>query len=502
MLAVAGVVGISAIGTGSGDASHAATPDELAGFEYVALGDSYSAGFGLIPYSDTSPFPGSPNGCFQGLQNYPHQVAAQFGLNITDQTCSGAISANVGYPAGTTFSIPLAAAPLPVLPAGAELQHTMTGMTAPELQIAALSETTDIVTIAIGGNDLGFSSIATACVRTAVGAGTVPLYLYMEQSIDVPNCADYFGDPATYPNADLASRMSGAVAPRIAGAVAAVKELAPNAQVFVVGYPQVSSPTATDACFTPTSDDNAVPFSGVDLQFINSIEILLDGALQDAAEEYGFHYVPTFAATADHNLCSPEPWVWGLTAYINLSSSCDPGYLPVADGWGCVKLGALHPNEDGVAALAELTSAAISEAFYVTPAEASVPAGETSTVSGGGYYPGETVRVELVVGSTVHVIGSAVAGDDGSFTATVTVPRSIPTGQHTVRGVGEESDHSFAADLEITEAPPLPLPPVKPMLANTGFDGMPVLLFAGVLMLGGSALAARAVRVRSRGARG
>ncbi|HWL02754.1 MAG TPA: hypothetical protein VNQ52_10345, partial [Microbacteriaceae bacterium] len=73
---------------------------ELDGFEYVALGDSYSAGFGLIPFSQTSPFDAggtTANGCYQGDANYPHLVAADYSLAITDRTCSGAVSPNLGF---------------------------------------------------------------------------------------------------------------------------------------------------------------------------------------------------------------------------------------------------------------------------------------------------------------------------------------------------------------------------------------------------------------------
>lgn len=60
-------------------------PDATSGLEYVALGDSYSAGFGLIPYSETP-----AAGCYQALADYPHLVAAELGLTLDDRTCSGA----------------------------------------------------------------------------------------------------------------------------------------------------------------------------------------------------------------------------------------------------------------------------------------------------------------------------------------------------------------------------------------------------------------------------
>ncbi len=465
---------------GAAPATLAAQPGELAGLDYVALGDSYSAGFGLTPYSSTSPFAGDPNGCYQADANYPHNVAAALGLDLVDQTCSGAISANLGYPSAVTFPIPVGADPLPELPAGDQVQVTLSGLTAPELQTAGLSADTDVVTLAIGGNDLGFSSIAMACIRESVAADSHPLYLYWEVGADVDNCADYFGEDSTYLGADLFDRLSGAVAPRIAATFDAVAQLAPHAQVFVVGYPQIAPAVATDACFTSMDNDDAVPYSGVDIEFIHTVEGALDDVLQQQAAAHGFHFVPTWDASANNTLCSSDPWIAGITAYLNLESSCDPGYLPDGDGYVCIKLGALHPNEGGVTLLTSLVTAALQSAFHVTPADSTLAPGETTTINGSGFHPGETVRLELRVGSTVIVLGSVLADSTGAISATVAIPAGVASGTHTVRGVGAESARAFSSPLQIA-----------PALAATGAEVVPLLaLGLGVLLLG-AALVAR-----------
>jgi hypothetical protein len=481
LLAVAAVLAATA----TAQSSTAAQPGELDGLDYVALGDSYSAGFGLEPYSTTTPFSGDPNGCYQSQNDYPSRVAASLGLGITDQTCSGAITANVGYPAGVTFPALTPAEPLPVLPTGDELQVTLAGLTVPELQKAGLDESTDVVTVGIGGNDLGFSHIAEACIRTGVDPTSEPVYLALELGISVPNCADYFGDPTTYPAADLFTRMTDVVAPRIDGVLDAIATLAPNAQVFVVGYPMVTPADATDACFTAPTTPNSVPFSGTDLQFIHSVEIALDGALQSGAEEHGFHFVTSWASSANNTLCSTDPWIWGLTAYENDQPTCDANYLPVLNGEICVELGALHPTENGIANLASLTTAAVNSAFYVTPGSASVAVGATTGIQGGGFQPGETVRIQLVSGSTVVEIGTATADASGSFSASVTIAAGSPTGAVTVQGVGDESPRAFSSPVD-----------VAPALAATGVDATP-LVWGGALLLlvGGIALAMARRRV-------
>ncbi len=47
-------------------------------------------GFGIQPVVS-----GSPDGCYRAEQNYPHQLAAALGANLTDVTCSGAVTANI-----------------------------------------------------------------------------------------------------------------------------------------------------------------------------------------------------------------------------------------------------------------------------------------------------------------------------------------------------------------------------------------------------------------------
>jgi len=470
----------------------AAAPGELDGLEYVSLGDSYSAGFGLTPYSSTSPFAGDPNGCYQAHANYPHNVASALKLDLTDQTCSGAISANLGYPSGASFPIPVSADPLPELPPGDQLQVTLSGMTAPELQIAGLSADTDVVTLAIGGNDLGFADIATACIREDVDSDSVPLYLYYEVGADVSNCADYFGNDSTYLGADLFTRLSGDVEPRIQSTFDAVKQLAPNAQVFVVGYPQIAPASATDACFSSMDNDNAVPFSGTDIEFINTVEGALDATLQSQAEAHGFHFVSSWASTANNTLCSNDPWISGLTAYVNLdSSTCEAGYLPEADAYVCVKLGALHPNEQGVENLTALTTAAVQAAFHVSASVDEAARGDAVDVTGSGFHPGETVRLELRLGGVTLQLGTAVADASGSFSTSVTVPASAAVGSHTVHGVGLESGRSFSDTLSVVRTAALAA--TGPADATAA-----VLLGFGLLGLGAaSVLAARTGRRRS-----
>jgi len=493
LLAGAGAITI-AIGVGIAPAT-AAAPGELDGFEYVALGDSYQAGFGLTPFSTTSPFAGDPNGCYQADSptegDYPRRVTTDLGLALSDQTCSGAVTANLGYPQPTT-TLPVPPVSLETFPtlSGTEAkQVTMDGVTAPTFQNEALSDSTDIVTVGIGGNDLGFTDIAESCMRLAVGPGTKATGMEALTSISVDNCKDVFeSDAPEYAEYQISTRLTDYIEPRIEAVFQAIDEQAPNAQVFVVGYPQLAPETATDACFkltSPPSDDN-VPFSGVDMMYLHQVEKALVDIVRARAAAHGFHFVDAWPSTAGHTLCDgAESWIEPLDVAFPTGSVCPTDYMPLGkDGttYICVKLGALHPTTAGVENLHQLVKASVEHAFYVRVHGDASP-GSTITVEGGGFAPGETV--DVVLHSTPVTIGTPTADARGSFSAAMTIPGDVPAGSHTVVATGAASGRAFSAGVVLA----LPA-------TGSGLDAAAPTAIGGALLLLGIALLA----IRRRGA--
>lgn len=103
---------------------------------YVALGDSYTSG-PKIPRQS-----GTPAGCDRSDHNYPAVVARQLGVtaaDFRDVSCSGATITDLTAP-----------------------QKTSNGTN--PAQLSALSTRTRLVTLGIGGNDIGFGSTVTKCV--------------------------------------------------------------------------------------------------------------------------------------------------------------------------------------------------------------------------------------------------------------------------------------------------------------------------------------------------
>src|SRR3954452_12891244 len=138
--------------------------------EYVALGDSYAAG-PIIP-AQLPPF-----GCLKSSNNYGHLAALQLGASpYRDATCSGAKTDHMTTAQGVT--------PGPNPP-----------------QFDSLSPTTTLVSVTIGGNDIGFSSIAQDC--------------FSQNNTGTP-CQDKYA-PAGGPD-QISQRIADA-APKVAGVI-------------------------------------------------------------------------------------------------------------------------------------------------------------------------------------------------------------------------------------------------------------------------------------------
>lgn len=319
-------------------AQAASTGSTTEGLAYVALGDSYSAGYGLQPLAD-QPVPG----CAQSAQDYPHQLAAALHLDLTDAACSGALTANI-----TTTA-----------------QNTGQGTAPP--QDAALSSSTRIVTLTIGGNDLGFTQIATYC---AAASANGPLLLHLNES----DCRSHY----TAPGPDnLQDDLDTTVSPDITAALAAIRTRAPHAKVFVLGYPALAPDTAdtpAGGCFRPIlgypPPPDGYPFTNTDVPFLLQTEQSLDDAIRTDTLAAGDTFVSTLPASLTHTPCAAStqppgaPWINGLS----LASLLPPRLQP----------GALHPDAAGIAYLTTQLTATVKNAFPPKRAHAIAPAARHS----------------------------------------------------------------------------------------------------------------------------
>jgi lysophospholipase L1-like esterase len=264
---------------------------------YVALGDSYTAGLGIPTQT------GSTAGCGQSTSSYPYLVARSLRLPLTDMSCSSAT-----IPDLTSAQV--------------------TGQGTNPAQLSALSSGTALVTVSIGGNDIGMIDIVTKCTELDLGPALFP-----GRSSKLTPCEDYY----TAGGADQIRQRIAAVTGNLADTLTQIKERAPHARVYVVGYPDLL-PTGGTGC------GGALGITAGDIAFLNREEVRLDGVLEQAARAAGDGYVDTYAPSRGHDACAAPASRW-LEPLLPSS--------PAAP---------LHPNAAGERAMAVAVLAAVKSA--------------------------------------------------------------------------------------------------------------------------------------------
>jgi lysophospholipase L1-like esterase len=259
---VLAVVSVLALAAGASPVGAAASD-----FRYVALGDSYTAA-PLVP----SIIPAG--GCFRSTNNYPHVVARALAItDFVDASCSGAQTKDM-----TTSQLP-GVAP----------------------QLNAVTADTDLVTVSIGGNDFSvFGTLVGVCPTLRASDPT-----------GAP-CRDAM-------RASGEDRLLSAVAQtreRVRAVVAAIKAKAPDAEVIVVGYPQIAPRQGTCPALLPLADG--------DYNYAIQVNQRLTWALREVAAQQHVGYVDVWKASQGHDVCSTDPWINGQFTDVTRAQSFHP----------------------------------------------------------------------------------------------------------------------------------------------------------------------------------
>jgi lysophospholipase L1-like esterase len=198
---------------------------------YVALGDSFAAGMGAG---------GETGACRSSSKSYPAVFTREAGVDlVVNAACSGATTSDL-------------------------LRR----------QLISLDDRTDLVTVSIGGNDLGVAAIAADC---AAGKAA--------------SC-----------RSQLSSALSllNVLPERLATVYAAILQAAPNARIVVTGY----------ALLYDATDPNAEDFGMA--AAINAATIGLNQVIDDAVDAERAKGAPmTFVGIdfAGHAIGDPTSWV-------------------------------------------------------------------------------------------------------------------------------------------------------------------------------------------------
>jgi lysophospholipase L1-like esterase len=252
-----------------GLALHLGTRDRVLPLSYVALGDSYTTGAGIAPQID------SESGCERSNRSYPVLVADHFGLTparFRDASCGGARIADL-----------------------TARQNTGSAVDPP--QLSSLTTDTTLVTLGIGGNDLDFSGVITRCVEF-----DLPGILLDDLRHTTDNrapCRASF----TVAGTDQIRQRIRALAPRLSAALAQIRDRAPHARVFVVGYPDLL-PARGAAC------TYVLGITPEDIAYLNSEELILNRMLAARAVASGDGYIDTYTPSAGHDACSDPAARW------------------------------------------------------------------------------------------------------------------------------------------------------------------------------------------------
>lgn len=248
-----------------------------ASIDYVALGDSAAAG-PLIPHQ----IPGTP--CARSTNNYPSVAAAALGASLTDVSCSGA---EVGDLGGNQF-----------------------GHLPP--QYDALDEGTDLVTLTIGGNDIGLVQAALTCVNV------------LPEPVGTSCAARY-----TAGGVDRLATTITAWAPVFGSSLDEIRKRAPHAKILVAGYGTYIRP---NGCWP------LQPIWDIDANYLQGTVDKLNTVLRDQTTARGGTYVDLAAISAGHDTCSTNRYLEGLVP----TSPAAP----------------LHPNARGMAAFGQAVATA------------------------------------------------------------------------------------------------------------------------------------------------
>ena len=220
---------------------------------WAGLGDSYAAG-PLIPNQQLSPL-----GCLRSDHNFAHLAAAALGRSLADASCSGAKTDDMTAP-----------------------QDVTPGQNPP--QFNALTTDTQIVTLQIGGNDIGFTSILENCA-TANPFAHPCRHKYVVNGHDT-----------------LADKIA-ATAPKVATVLQGIHARSPGARVFVVNYAAILPETGS-GCWPQ------VPIAFSDVPYLRSVEKNLNAMLAQQAAANGARIVDDYTASIGRDACKSSSTRW------------------------------------------------------------------------------------------------------------------------------------------------------------------------------------------------
>lgn len=234
-----------------------ALPANASSANYVALGDSYASGLGAGSYIS------------DGTSCYRSTNAAAY------------LWKNANSPSSFTFAAC----------SGATTSDVLNG------QLSSLNSGTTLVSLIIGGNDVGFSSTMEDCV--------------------------IWGTDTCVSDVNADEALAESVLPgRYDTLLSAIKAKAPNARVVFMDYPDFYDLNVS-FCIGLSSTSRAKIDEGINV---------LDSLVQQAASRNGVVYADVRPIFTGHELCDDADWLNSVD-WSNFSDSYHPTATGQADGY-------------------------------------------------------------------------------------------------------------------------------------------------------------------------
>ncbi|WP_181768393.1 SGNH/GDSL hydrolase family protein [Streptomyces albidus (ex Kaewkla and Franco 2022)] len=234
--------------------------------KYVALGDSYTVAVGTRSYDNPD------DACRKGPTSYTRLwAAAHPNVGFVEAACSGATTADIM-----------------------------------NSQVGQLTPDTSLVTLQVGGNDVGFVDVLKNCILTTDDADCIA-------GVEAAKAA-----------------ATGSLSPALSQTYAAVRAAAPSAKVIVVGYPRL---------YTIGGNCGILGLSDKERTALNSAADTLAEIMSARSQEAGFTFLDARPVFDPHTLCSGgSEWVTSLE-WDKLNESYHPNVEGHRDGY----LAALNP---------------------------------------------------------------------------------------------------------------------------------------------------------------
>jgi lysophospholipase L1-like esterase len=224
---------------------------------YVALGDSYSSGVGAGSYTSSSGSCDRSTNAYSQLWANANAPAAYVSVACSGATTSTVISS----------------------------------------QLSALSTATTLVSITVGGNDVGFSSVMETCV------------------LDGSDCVSAVGNAESEAENQLPGELNSVLAD--------IKADAPNARVVVLDYPELYDLSKSSGCIGLSTRNRTA---------LNQGAQILDSEIQAAAGRYGDVFADVQNQFAGHEICDSSSWLHSVNI-LDSSESYHPTGAGQADGY-------------------------------------------------------------------------------------------------------------------------------------------------------------------------